>query len=38
MGKMLNWQIKVVDVQIGRRVCELYGLTEEEVRVVEDGI
>ncbi len=29
-------QIKIVDAQIDRLVCELYGLTEEEVKVVED--
>jgi hypothetical protein len=28
-------QIKIVDTQIDRLVYELYGLTEEEVRVVE---
>ena len=28
-------QIKIVDAQIDRLVCELYGLTEEEVKVVE---
>ena len=28
-------QIKVVDAQIGRLVYDLYGLTEEEVKVVE---
>jgi adenine-specific DNA-methyltransferase len=28
-------QIKVVDVQIDRLVYDLYGLTEEEVKVVE---
>ena len=26
-------QIKIVDAQIGGLVCDLYGLTEEEVRV-----
>ncbi len=30
-------QIKVVDAQIDRLVYDLYGLTEEEVRVVEMG-
>jgi adenine-specific DNA-methyltransferase len=29
-------QIKIVDAQIDRLVYELYGLTEEEVRIVED--
>ena len=28
-------QIKLVDVQIDRLVYDLYGLTEEEVKVVE---
>ena len=28
-------QIKIVDAQIDRRVYDLYGLTEEEVKVVE---
>ena len=30
-------QIKIVDAQIDRLVYDLYGLTEEEVKVVEDG-
>ena len=30
-------QIKIVDAQIDRRVYDLYGLTEEEVKVVEGG-
>ncbi len=30
------WQIKLVDVQIDRLVYDLYGLTEEEIKVVED--
>jgi len=29
-------QIKVVDTQIDRRVYDLYGLSEEEVKVVEE--
>jgi Tfp pilus assembly PilM family ATPase len=28
-------QIKIADMQIDRQVYELYGLTEEEVKVVE---
>jgi len=28
-------QIKIVDAQIDRLVYELYGLTEEEIKVVE---
>ena len=28
-------QIKVVDAQIDRQVYDLYGLTEEEIKVVE---
>jgi hypothetical protein len=31
-------QIKIVDAQIDRLVYDLYGLTEEEIRVVEGGI
>ncbi len=31
-------QIKMVDAQIDRLVYELYGLTEEEVKVVEGGL
>ena len=30
-------QIKMVDAQIDRLVYDLYGLTEEEVKVVERG-
>jgi len=30
-------QIKIVDKQIDRLVYELYGLTEEEIKVVEGG-
>ena len=30
-------QIKIVDAQIDRLVYDLYGLTEEEVKVVEGG-
>ena len=29
-------QIRIVDAQIDRLVCELYGLTEEEIKVVEE--
>ena len=32
---MHEWQIKVVDAQIDRLVYDLYGLTGEEVNVVE---
>jgi len=31
-------QIRIVDAQIDRLVYDLYGLTEEEVRVVEGSI
>jgi len=31
-------QIRIVDAQIDRLVYDLYGLTEEEVKVVEDGL
>jgi hypothetical protein len=27
-------QIKIVDAQIGRLVYDLYGLTEEEIRII----
>jgi hypothetical protein len=30
-------QIKIVDVQIDRLVYDLYGLTEDEMEVVEGG-
>jgi hypothetical protein len=30
-----NRQIKIVNTQIDRRVYDLYGLTEEEMKVVE---
>jgi len=30
-------QIKIVDAQIDRLVYDLYGMTEEEIRVVEEG-
>ena len=33
--ELFERQIKIVDAQIDRRVYDLYGLTEEEVRVVE---
>jgi hypothetical protein len=29
-------QIRIVDVQIDRLVCDLYGVTEEEIAVVEE--
>jgi Cys-tRNA synthase (O-phospho-L-seryl-tRNA:Cys-tRNA synthase) len=31
-------QIRIVDAQMDRQVYELYGLTEEEIRVVEEVI
>jgi hypothetical protein len=31
-------QVKVVDAQIDRLVYDLYGVTEEEIKVVEGGI
>jgi len=33
-----EWQIKIVDAQIDQQVYDLYGLTEEEVKVVEGSI
>ena len=35
MGYMLKRQIRIVDAQIDKLVYDLYGLTEEEIRVVE---
>jgi len=32
---MLKRQIRIVDAQIDKLVYDLYGLTEEEIRVVE---
>ncbi len=34
---VLQQQIAATDRQIGRLVYELYGLTEEEIRIVEEG-
>jgi Cys-tRNA synthase (O-phospho-L-seryl-tRNA:Cys-tRNA synthase) len=33
--ELFERQIKMVDTQIDKRVYDLYGLTEEEVKVVE---
>ena len=33
--ELYEQQIKIVDAQIDRLVYDLYGLTEEEIRVVE---
>ncbi len=33
--EMLQRQIEATDAQIGRLVYELYGLTHEEIRIVE---
>ena len=33
-----NRQIKIVNTQIDRRVYDLYGLTEEEIGIVEGTI
>jgi len=33
--ELYGWQIKVVDAQIDRLVYDLYGLTEEEIEIVE---
>ena len=35
--ELYEQQIKIVDAQIDRLVYDLYGLTEEEVKVVEMG-
>jgi hypothetical protein len=34
-NELYERQIKMVDAQIDRRVYDLYGLTEEEMKVVE---
>ena len=34
---LLSRQIEATDRQIDRLVYELYGLTEEEIRIVEEG-
>ena len=34
---LYEWQIRIVDAQIDRLVYDLYGLTEEEVKVVEES-
>jgi hypothetical protein len=36
--ELFERQIRIVDAQIDRLVYELYGLTEEEIRVVEGGL
>jgi hypothetical protein len=35
--KMLAREIEATDAQIDKLVYELYGLTEEEIRIVEAG-
>ena len=35
--ELYEQQIKIVDAQIDRRVYDLYGLTEEEIKVVKNG-
>jgi hypothetical protein len=37
VDNMLERQIKIVNAQIDRLVYDLYGLTEEEIRVVEEA-
>jgi hypothetical protein len=34
----LWWQIKLLDAQIDRLVYDLYGLTEEEIEIVEKSL
>ena len=36
-NELYERQIRVVDAQIDRLVYDLYGLTEEEIRVVEEA-
>jgi len=35
--KMIERQVEATDRQIDRLVYELYGLTEEEIKIVEDN-
>ena len=35
--EIYEWQIKIVDAQIAGLVYDLYGLTEEEIKVVEES-
>ena len=34
--ELFERQVKIVDAQIDRLVYDLYGLTEEEIRIVEE--
>jgi hypothetical protein len=34
---MIGHQIEATDRQIDRLVCELYGLTDDEIRIVEEA-
>lgn len=36
--ELFERQIKIVDAQIDKLVYELYGLTENEIKVVEGGL
>ena len=36
--ELYEWQIKIVDAQIDKLVCELYGLTEEEIEIMEESL
>ena len=36
--ELYEQQIRIADAQIDRLVYELYGLTEEEVKVVEESV
>ena len=35
--ELYEWQIKIIDAQIDGLVYDLYGLTEEEIEVVEES-
>lgn len=35
---LIQRQIKALDNEIDKLVYELYGLTEEEIKIVEDGL
>ncbi|WP_346866456.1 hypothetical protein [Methanocalculus sp. MSAO_Arc2] len=36
--ELLSRQIQVIDAEIDKEVYELYGLTEEEIRIVEEVV
>jgi hypothetical protein len=36
--ELSEWRIKIADAQIDRLIYKLYGLTEEEIKVVEENV